>query len=138
MAQIEKLNARIANLAIPMDSPQEERELNYQEIIDTNPWSSTAISEVPDSINMNVWESDEQARSCRICERRFGLLVRRHHCRKCGQIICDKCSPWKVYLNSSDILQDPSGPLESLSTLASRPHRVCEQCYYQCGYNHKQ
>lgn len=79
--------------------------------------------------HQHTWESDRLAKACRICERKFGLLLRRHHCRKCGLVVCDKCSPWKVFLNSSEILQDPEGTLESLSVLASQQQRVCEKCY---------
>lgn len=76
------------------------------------------------------WESDTVAKTCRVCVKKFGFLLRRHHCRKCGLVVCDKCSPWKVYLNSTDILQDPEGNLESSSVLATQPQRVCEKCYF--------
>ncbi|RKP36385.1 hypothetical protein BJ085DRAFT_21759, partial [Dimargaris cristalligena] len=39
-----------------------------------------------------AWEPDEAARHCRLCERRFTLFVRRHHCRRCGILVCDPCS----------------------------------------------
>lgn len=110
-------------------------------------WSSPTVTTPPQRMNTvdlfeedslgqsatpqhhHTWESDKQAKACRICERKFGLLLRRHHCRKCGLVVCDKCSPWKVFLNSSEILQDPEGTLESLSVLASQQQRVCEKCY---------
>lgn len=76
-----------------------------------------------------VWESDTLAKTCRICVRKFGLLLRRHHCRRCGLVVCDKCSPWKVFLNASDILQDPEGTLESVSVLAYQQQRICDKCY---------
>ncbi|KAI7908065.1 uncharacterized protein BX663DRAFT_482298 [Cokeromyces recurvatus] len=77
------------------------------------------------------WESDLDAKSCRICEKKFGLLLRRHHCRKCGLVFCDKCSSWKVCLNPSEILQDPKGALDPPAIIASQPQRVCKKCYYQ-------
>ncbi|CAO3691090.1 unnamed protein product [Rhizopus stolonifer] len=132
MTHIEKINTKLMNLSI-IENSLETRELTDQDIMDTNPWSNQDW--VPPN-SPNIWELDEQAKACRVCERRFGLLLRRHHCRKCGLVVCDKCSPWKVFLNSSDILQDPRGPLESLAILASRSQRVCEKCYYQHGYDH--
>ncbi|KAI8146529.1 FYVE zinc finger-domain-containing protein [Fennellomyces sp. T-0311] len=80
-----------------------------------------------------TWESDTEARECRRCARRFGLLVRRHHCRRCGLIVCDKCSSSRTYLSPSEILQDPNGPFESLQVLASHHQRVCDKCYADLG-----
>ena len=31
---------------------------------------------------------DDDARECYSCRRRFGLLLRRHHCRECGGAFC--------------------------------------------------
>ncbi|KAL0137571.1 ankyrin [Mucor lusitanicus] len=80
-----------------------------------------------------VWESDLEAKECRGCRRRFGLLVRRHHCRCCGLIHCDRCSMSRARLSSTQILQDPNGPLESLDVLASQHQRVCDTCYAKLG-----
>jgi len=38
------------------------------------------------------WIDDCEAISCRICDNEFTVLNRRHHCRACGQIICESCS----------------------------------------------
>lgn len=80
-----------------------------------------------------VWESDLDAKECRGCRRRFGFLVRRHHCRCCGLIHCDRCSMSRARLSSTQILQDPNGPLESLDVLASQHQRVCDTCYAKLG-----
>lgn len=79
------------------------------------------------------WEPDVNVKECRRCARRFGLINRRHHCRRCGLVVCDKCSSSRTYLNPSDILQDPTGPFESLQVLASQHHRVCDKCYADLG-----
>lgn len=80
-----------------------------------------------------VWESDTDVKECRGCRRKFGFLVRRHHCRCCGLIHCDRCSTSRAYLDSSQILQDPNGPLESLEVLSSQHVRVCDNCYAKLG-----
>ncbi|KAJ2450312.1 carboxypeptidase Y-deficient [Coemansia sp. RSA 2336] len=36
-----------------------------------------------------VWQDDAEAPSCFLCERVFGLAVRRHHCRLCGRVVCN-------------------------------------------------
>lgn len=38
------------------------------------------------------WMPDNQAKECPFCRRSFTLTRRRHHCRLCGDIMCDKCS----------------------------------------------
>jgi hypothetical protein len=37
------------------------------------------------------WKPDEMANECSLCGLRFGLFVRKHHCRKCGEIYCNSC-----------------------------------------------
>lgn len=32
-------------------------------------------------------------KTCEICKKEFGVMNRRHHCRKCGKSVCAKCSP---------------------------------------------
>ncbi|KAI8898465.1 hypothetical protein BC833DRAFT_589769, partial [Globomyces pollinis-pini] len=38
------------------------------------------------------WVEDHTSNTCHLCENVFGLLVRKHHCRLCGQLICFECS----------------------------------------------
>ncbi|KAI9281028.1 ankyrin repeat-containing domain protein [Sporodiniella umbellata] len=79
----------------------------------------------------NLWESDKHVKTCRACDKKFGFLLRRHHCRKCGTIVCDRCSSWKIFLKPNEILQDPQALPEPSDLLAARPQRVCEKCYSQ-------
>lgn len=72
------------------------------------------------------WERDDQANQCRDCQRRFTFILRRHHCRKCGRIFCDRCSSFRVLLDPADIVHDPAGPEP---TGSSSSQRVCHTCY---------
>ncbi|KAI0352816.1 FYVE-domain-containing protein [Trametes cingulata] len=72
------------------------------------------------------WERDEAVSECRECRRRFTFLNRRHHCRRCGRIFCDRCSSYRVLLDPSDIVHDPSFPE---SSLVATQQRVCRGCY---------
>lgn len=38
---------------------------------------------------ITIWKSDTGVNSCHICTRQFNMLIRKHHCRLCGNIICD-------------------------------------------------
>lgn len=35
-----------------------------------------------------IWEDEKMVDSCRICQQKFGYLLRKHHCRICGQVVC--------------------------------------------------
>src|SRR5712672_1051021 len=48
------------------------------------------------------------------------------HCRRCGQIFCDRYSSHRVPLDPSEIVQDPTAPDSSASTSSQR---VCQSCY---------
>ena len=40
-----------------------------------------------------MWVPDDAARGCMLCGRAFHIIRnRRHHCRGCGQVVCNKCS----------------------------------------------
>lgn len=61
-----------------------------------------------------VWIPDAEASICMHCRKtQFTVLNRRHHCRKCGAVVCNPCSSKKFLL-----------PAQS-----SKPLRVCVSCY---------
>ncbi|KAI6649136.1 Pleckstrin homology domain-containing family F member 2-like [Oopsacas minuta] len=61
-----------------------------------------------------VWISDDSAPFCMLCTKtKFTFLTRRHHCRKCGSVICGNCSTKRYTL-----------PDQSM-----KPLRVCDTCY---------
>eukprot|EP00759_Apiculatamorpha_spiralis_P011230 PhF_6_TR18641/c0_g1_i1/m.27248 len=41
------------------------------------------------------WEPDDATPACRCCQIRFNFFRRRHHCRKCGRVVCATCSTEK-------------------------------------------
>ncbi|XP_013118412.2 pleckstrin homology domain-containing family F member 1 homolog [Stomoxys calcitrans] len=61
-----------------------------------------------------VWVPDAEANVCMHCKKtQFTMIVRRHHCRNCGAVVCGPCSSKKFLL-----------PQQS-----SKPQRVCSSCY---------
>ncbi|GAB2226263.1 hypothetical protein Drorol1_Dr00022064 [Drosera rotundifolia] len=59
------------------------------------------------------WVPDEAVTKCTACGSNFGPFNRRHHCRNCGDIFCDKCTQGRTPLSLDDQAQ---------------PVRVCDRC----------
>jgi hypothetical protein len=66
-----------------------------------SPSSSTRVYTIP------RWQSDSDAHECPICKRQFGLFFRRHHCRKCGRVVCNDCSPHRITIPRQFIVNPP-------------------------------
>ena len=47
------------------------------------------------------WTRDENTTNCTSCTLKFTILIRKHHCRKCGQIFCSECSKYSGKLDSN-------------------------------------
>lgn len=69
------------------------------------------------SVPKDRWVPDEQADMCQfpMCNNRFSLFKRRHHCRRCGQVICQKHSANQLPLFSTNSKFEWS--------------RVCDACF---------
>ncbi|GAB5354254.1 hypothetical protein AAMO2058_000103800 [Amorphochlora amoebiformis] len=61
------------------------------------------------------WVGDNQSVTCQECKAPFSLVVRRHHCRVCGFLLCGSCSPYRTYI--------PSSVVASIG-----PFRTCKMC----------
>ncbi|XP_031495040.1 protein FREE1 [Nymphaea colorata] len=59
------------------------------------------------------WVPDEAVSKCTGCGTDFGAFNRKHHCRNCGDIFCDKCTSGRIALTNDDQAQ---------------PVRVCDRC----------
>ncbi|KAG1051577.1 hypothetical protein G6F43_006226 [Rhizopus delemar] len=81
--------------------------------------------------SQRVWELDRHASECRRCFRRFTFLFRRHHCRRCGQIICDKCSLHRIRLPVEELIEDPIISSSQYPFLALQSQRVCDACFHE-------
>jgi hypothetical protein len=42
------------------------------------------------------WMPDDEAHTCPLCNQKFNQLRRKHHCRQCGRVLCNKCCSEKV------------------------------------------
>ncbi|KAG0586575.1 hypothetical protein KC19_2G100900 [Ceratodon purpureus] len=59
------------------------------------------------------WVPDEAATKCSNCDADFSAFVRRHHCRNCGDVFCDRCTRGRTPLTSED---------------GAQAVRVCDRC----------
>ncbi|XLS66856.1 hypothetical protein HN51_017879 [Arachis hypogaea] len=59
------------------------------------------------------WVPDEAVSKCKDCQTDFGAFNRKHHCRNCGDIFCDKCTQGRIALTADANAQ---------------PVRVCDRC----------
>jgi hypothetical protein len=44
------------------------------------------------------WVDETKVKSCRGCEKTFSLIIRKHHCRNCGDVFCGTCSSFRIEL----------------------------------------
>ncbi|KAF1816180.1 FYVE-domain-containing protein [Eremomyces bilateralis CBS 781.70] len=54
------------------------------------------------------WQDDAEAPECQVCETPFSFWYRKHHCRKCGRVVCSNCSPHRITLPRQYIVQPPT------------------------------
>ena len=71
------------------------------------------------AITQPVYEADGP--ECSLCNSRFGVLRRRHHCRLCGALVCDSCA------SSFADLRKLNRPHEQDQVWGS-VERVCDDC----------
>ena len=43
------------------------------------------------NLPMSKWIPDEYSKRCMKCRRAFDFFTRKHHCRKCGYLLCYSC-----------------------------------------------
>lgn len=56
----------------------------------------------------NPWEYDVDQPHCASCGNEFNPFNRKHHCRLCGKIYCNKCSDQRALVPPSAIVLTPS------------------------------
>jgi hypothetical protein len=60
-----------------------------------------------------LWISDDEVTTCMCCnETQFSMFQRRHHCRRCGRVVCKTCSQYETIIKN-------------------RRQRTCKDCYQQ-------
>lgn len=78
------------------------------------------------------WQPDAEVTYCPICRTQFGWVVRKHHCRKCGRVVCGACSTHRITI-PYEYISRPPGYLEDEAFLATyhtggERVRLCNPC----------
>lgn len=72
------------------------------------------------------WVRSTECTGCMICQRAFGMMSPKHHCRRCGWAVCGSCSPNKLVL---DQWLEEEKPHVVQKMTSSEPLRVCTNCH---------
>eukprot|EP00759_Apiculatamorpha_spiralis_P002693 PhF_6_TR11158/c0_g1_i1/m.17984 len=72
------------------------------------------------------WAPDHTADTCKLCGNAFTLLNRRHHCRRCGQIFCAKCTNSKMKMRCSN--GNSTTRANNSLGVTGELERVCDMC----------
>jgi hypothetical protein len=85
-------------------------------------WDLDMFPKVTAEPTRKHWKADQDSTICDdpTCKRKFNYFVRRHHCRKCGNIFCDWHSAFDVPLDQ-DANFHPRGS----------PARACGHCFQE-------
>lgn len=58
-------------------------------------------------ISLPGWQPDAEVTKCPICSTSFSFWYRKHHCRKCGRVVCANCSPHRITIPRQYIVHPP-------------------------------
>ncbi|PSN64956.1 hypothetical protein BS50DRAFT_601498 [Corynespora cassiicola Philippines] len=53
------------------------------------------------------WQPDADVSHCPVCKSQFTFFYRKHHCRKCGRVVCSACSPHRITIPRQFIVHPP-------------------------------
>ena len=86
-------------------------------------------SEIALVVHGVIWEADADCKSCRLCKDGFNFLRRRHHCRKCGKLVCSECSTERLPQDETQyqLVHEKSGAPRT-SDQIPKLVRVCDEC----------
>ncbi|OAA67506.1 Zinc finger, FYVE-type [Cordyceps fumosorosea ARSEF 2679] len=76
--------------------------------------------EVPE-FSLPRWQPDAEVTLCPICHTQFSIWVRKHHCRKCGRVVCNSCSPHRITIPNQYIVRPPDSDVSFASSLFADP-----------------
>ncbi|KAG2788141.1 hypothetical protein PC129_g11879 [Phytophthora cactorum] len=73
------------------------------------------------------WIPDAEVSVCYGCQLLFDWVRRKHHCRYCGHVFCELCTPQRSLIHEDQILTNPER--KYLAVNVHNPQRVCDDCH---------
>jgi len=75
-----------------------------------------ALSQLKETTELApVWVPDLDVTNCPVCDLLFTVIHRKHHCRKCGKVVCSDCSKDRMWVPN----------------MKEKKVRVCAVCFKQ-------
>lgn len=74
-----------------------------------------------------MWMHDSGSDICLQCKSTFSLLLRRHHCRRCGGLFCNSCCNKWLMIPPQEMITSPLSLLVGNSD-HTVPNRCCSSC----------
>lgn len=65
------------------------------------------------------WQPDEEVTNCPVCDTLFNFWYRKHHCRKCGRVVCSSCSLHRITMPRQFIVRPPETAASAAVTAVS-------------------
>ncbi|WPH00880.1 E3 ubiquitin-protein ligase PIB1 [Acrodontium crateriforme] len=69
------------------------------------------------------WQPDHEVARCPVCSSEFTFWFRKHHCRKCGRVVCAACSPHRITIPRQYVVQPEPSSSEYLVGFESPDNR---------------
>jgi len=67
------------------------------------PYTTLAKDMLIDQVAPSYWQPSASATECHCCSASFNKDKGKHHCRACGYVVCDGCSPYRVNAGGTEV-----------------------------------
>lgn len=134
----EDIRSRSFNILTPTKSfkvtaESTEAKLNWMSELNANivtarELAPTSVQDSAESDDLQpLWAPDVSSKSCTKCSQPFTMVRRRHHCRRCGTLVCAPCS-------RSRMTRTVASAKDSTKVKQTKV-RVCDDCANTKGEN---
>jgi len=95
-----------------------------QWLFSNQPQPPPVVQLPPDVSFRPPWQDEDAVKSCTKCQKKFGLLTRKHHCRNCGHVFCSKCNSRECKIPNLGYVEHTVSVCDGCWDLASKGGQV--------------